>query len=106
MKRSIALSLVCLIAGSLTLSATVHAREVPGGATMDCSGYVHSDNDADHSQGDADQGDDGGAEHLARVHLHAVEHLTRLLPDLQLMGIFHAAGPFPCRELSRLTAES
>jgi hypothetical protein len=51
--------LLTMIVTSLTLSATVHAREASdalGGAIgIECSGYVHSDGDADQSQGDSDQ---------------------------------------------------
>ncbi|MFW2852678.1 hypothetical protein ACM61V_12235 [Sphingomonas sp. TX0543] len=44
-----------LIASSLLMSATVHARELPGVATIECSGAVHTDGDADQSQGDSDK---------------------------------------------------
>ncbi len=43
-----------LIASSLVISATVHARELPGPVMIECSGTVHADGDADQSQGDAD----------------------------------------------------
>ncbi len=48
--------LLVLIASSLVMTATVHAREVPGPVTIECSGTVHQDGDADQSSGDADQG--------------------------------------------------
>jgi len=44
-----------LIASSLVMSATVHARELPGPVMIECSGTVHEDGDADQSQGDADK---------------------------------------------------
>jgi len=44
-----------LIASSLVLSVTVHARELPGPVVIECSGTVHEDGDADQSQGDADK---------------------------------------------------
>lgn len=47
--------LLVMIASSLVMTATVHAREVPGPVTIECSGTVHSDGDADQSQGDADK---------------------------------------------------
>jgi len=48
--------LLLLLASSLVMTATVHAREVPGQATtIECTGVVHVDGDADQSQGDADK---------------------------------------------------
>lgn len=47
--------LVVLIASSLMVNATVHAREIPGAVLIECSGNVHNDGDADQSQGDADK---------------------------------------------------
>ena len=44
-----------LIASSLVVTATVHARELPGPMMIECSGTVHQDGDADQSQGDADK---------------------------------------------------
>jgi hypothetical protein len=47
--------LLMLIASSLVMTATVHARELPGAAMIECSGTVHSQGDADQSQGDSDK---------------------------------------------------
>ena len=47
--------LLVLIASSLMVTATVHARELPGTVTIECSGALHQDGDADQSQGDADK---------------------------------------------------
>jgi|TARA_R110000803_G_scaffold91683_1_gene159223 hypothetical protein len=47
--------LFVLIASSLVVTATVHAREQQGSAVIECSGFVHTDGDADQSQGDADK---------------------------------------------------
>jgi len=47
--------LLCLIASSLVMTATVHAREWIGDMAVECSGAVHSDNDADQTQGDNDK---------------------------------------------------
>lgn len=47
--------LLVMIASSLVMTATVHAREIPGPVTIECSGTVHSDGDTDQSQGDADK---------------------------------------------------
>lgn len=44
-----------LIASSLVMTATVHARELPGPLMIECSGTVHEDGDADQSQGDSDK---------------------------------------------------
>ncbi|MEH3040378.1 MAG: hypothetical protein PGN21_09990 [Sphingomonas paucimobilis] len=54
MSRILRLFLV-LIASSLVMTATIHAREIPGPVTLECSGAVHSEGDADQSQGDADK---------------------------------------------------
>jgi len=40
---------------SLTTAAMVHASEFPGVTSLECSGYVHSEGDADQTQGDADK---------------------------------------------------
>lgn len=47
--------LLIVIASSLVMTATVHASEIPGPVTIECTGIVHSDGDADQSQGDGDQ---------------------------------------------------
>jgi len=47
--------LLVMITSSLVMAATVHAREMPGPVTIECSGTVHRDGDADQSQGDADK---------------------------------------------------
>lgn len=71
--------LVALLMTSLTAAATVHAREQAGAISMECSGYVHSDGDADQSQGDSDQamphhhGSCHGAASLLPVRLVAVD---------------------------------
>lgn len=44
-----------MIASSLVVTATVHARELPGTLTIECSGAVHTEGDADQSQGDSDK---------------------------------------------------
>ncbi|MFD2428907.1 hypothetical protein ACFSUK_13605 [Sphingobium scionense] len=50
--------LLCLISLSMLTTTMVHAQEVPNAQapTIECSGYVHSDGDADQTQGDADKG--------------------------------------------------
>jgi hypothetical protein len=47
--------LLVMIASSLVMTATVHAQEMPGIVTIECSGAVHSEGDADQSQGDSDK---------------------------------------------------
>ncbi|QGP78651.1 hypothetical protein [Sphingobium sp. CAP-1] len=47
--------LFCLVVTALTTSGTVHAREISGPPTIECSGYVHSDGDRDETQGDSDE---------------------------------------------------
>jgi hypothetical protein len=44
-----------LVLTSLTTAATVHAREFQGSANVECSGYVHSQDDADQTPGDGDK---------------------------------------------------
>ncbi len=44
-----------LIASSLVTTWTVHAREFSGLTTIECNGAVHSEGDADQSQGDTDK---------------------------------------------------
>lgn len=47
--------LLGLILTSLTTASIIHAREVPGAASIECSGYVHGEDDGDQSQGDPDK---------------------------------------------------
>lgn len=56
MLRRIWSLLLIIVASSLVVTVTVHAQELPGALTIECSGAVHSDGDADQSQGDADRG--------------------------------------------------
>ena len=82
--------LLVMIASSLVMTATVHAREVAGPVTIECSGTVHSGGDADQSQGDADK---------AVPHHHATCHGQLLnLPAsnaLPLMACADGLHPFP-----------
>ncbi len=48
--------LLCLLTASLVATTVVHAREFSSAPTIECSGFVHSDGDADHSQADSDRG--------------------------------------------------
>ncbi|WP_375195313.1 hypothetical protein [Sphingobium sp.] len=45
---------LCLLMSSLVAAATVHAQERPNAPTIECSGVVHSEGDADQSTGDRD----------------------------------------------------
>jgi len=47
--------LLWMIVASLTAASVVHANETAPSSIIECSGYVHSDGDADQSQGDADK---------------------------------------------------
>ncbi|HEV7435895.1 MAG TPA: hypothetical protein VGO22_13635 [Pseudorhizobium sp.] len=53
--RRLGIFLLCLLSVSLLTTAMVHAQEIPSAPTIDCSGYVHTDGDADQTQGDADK---------------------------------------------------
>lgn len=55
MLRGVWSLLLMMIVSSLVMTTVVHAREIPGSVTIECSGTVHSDGDADQSRGDADQ---------------------------------------------------
>lgn len=46
--------MLCLLVTSLITAATVHASEVQTAPALECSGFVHSEGDADQSRGDAD----------------------------------------------------
>jgi len=50
------LLLICLLMTALVASTTVHASEWPLAATLDCSGEIHTEGDADQSPGDPDRG--------------------------------------------------
>lgn len=50
------LLLFCLLMTSLIASTTVHASELSVAATLECSGEIHSEGDADQSPGDSDRG--------------------------------------------------
>ena len=54
MRRLMSLLLI-LIASSLVMTVTVHAQELPGLTLIECNGTVHSEGDADQSQGDSDK---------------------------------------------------
>ncbi|TPG47156.1 hypothetical protein EAH76_22370 [Sphingomonas glacialis] len=73
--------LLVMIASSLVMSATVHAREIPGPMTIECSGTVHSDDDADQSPGDADNAisHHHGTCHGASLDVPATEALPMLV---------------------------
>lgn len=55
MLRKLGSLLLLMIASSLMMTATVHAREVSGLLMVDCAGVVHEEGDADQSQGDSDK---------------------------------------------------
>lgn len=82
--------LLVMIASSLVMTATVHAQEMPGIVTIECSGAVHSEGDADQSQGDSDK---------AVPHHHGTCHGPSLnLPATdELAAMVRAEGmrPFP-----------
>lgn len=44
-----------MLIASLTAAALLHAREFPDATVIECSGYVHSEGDADQSPGDTDK---------------------------------------------------
>lgn len=87
--------LLVLLASSLVVTATVHAREIPGPATIECSGTIHSEGGADRAQGDADK---------AMPHHHGTCHgQAQTLPTAQTLSTFQSAG---LRPLARTGAAS
>ncbi|WP_442047600.1 hypothetical protein [Novosphingobium sp. YAF33] len=50
------LSLLLMLLSSFLATSALHAAEMSGPVTMECSGYVHDEGDNDQSQGDADKG--------------------------------------------------
>lgn len=81
-------SLLCImIASSLVVTATVHAQELPGTLTIECSGSVHTEGDADQSQGDSDKAvpHHHGSCHGPSLHVPASDGLstTVLLSDMR-----------------------
>ncbi|MEC3912933.1 hypothetical protein U5A82_21400 [Sphingobium sp. CR2-8] len=90
MLRKLCSLLLVMIASSLVLTATVHAREVSGQLMVDCAGVVHEDGDADQSQGDSDK---------AVPHHHSTCHGPTLniadVSDLYSVGPASGLHPFP-----------
>lgn len=82
--------LLVVIASSLVVTATVHAREIPGSITIECSGTVHSDGDTDQSQGDSDKAmpHHHGTCHGQSLNVPAVDKLSSMLRTTALR-------PFP-----------
>jgi hypothetical protein len=85
--------LLIMIASSLVVTATVHAQEILGSLTIECSGTVHSDGDADQSQGDSDN---------ALPHHHGSCHSPSLnVPATdEMSGAMRASSmrPFPASD--------
>jgi len=67
------LSLLLLLVSSVTTASLVHAREIPGPVTIECSGTVHQDGDADQTSGDQDKATPHhhGSCHASGAHLPA-----------------------------------
>jgi hypothetical protein len=93
--------LLAMIASSLVLTATVHAREMSERIVVDCAGVVHGDGDADQSQGDSDE---------AVPHHHATCHGPTMnlanAGDLNSVSKSSGLDPFPVpqNELSSFRA--
>jgi hypothetical protein len=68
MLRRWGLILLGLLACSLMVTATVHAREALGAPTISCSGEMHAEGDGDQAPADADQ---GFPDHHGSCHGHA-----------------------------------
>ncbi|WP_395396773.1 hypothetical protein WBP07_29330 [Novosphingobium sp. BL-8A] len=50
------LALILMLLSSFMATSAIHAQELSGSVIVECSGYVHSEGDADQSPGDADKG--------------------------------------------------
>ena len=68
MLRRWGLLLFALLACSLVVTATVHAREALGMSAMSCSGEAHAEGDGDQVPADTDQ---GVPHHHGTCHGHA-----------------------------------
>ena len=70
-----------MIAASLVVTGTVHAQEMPGIVTIECSGAVHSEGDADQSQGDFDKAvpHHHGTCHGSSLNLPATDNLAAMV---------------------------
>ena len=88
-----------LIALSLVMTATVHAREIPGPAMLECSGTVHSEGNADQSQGDADKAipHHHGTCHGSSLDVPAGGALTALAGADSLLPFPAPTSSFPSR---------
>ncbi|MEG3175460.1 hypothetical protein U1872_04400 [Sphingomonas sp. RB3P16] len=82
MLRTLWSLVLVMIASSLMISATVHARELPGPVSIECSGTVHSDGDTDQSPGDSDTAisHHHGTCHGASLDVPATGTLPTLMP--------------------------
>ncbi len=85
--------LFVMVASSLVVTGTVHAQERPSSAMIECNGAVHSEGDADQSQGDSDK---------AVPHHHGTCHGPSLnvptIDDLAAMVRADGTRPFPGSE--------
>lgn len=85
--------LLIMIASSLVMTGTAHALETPGQPTVECSGSMHSEGDADQSQGDSDK---------AIPHHHGTCHGPSLhIPssdNLSSMAAADGLRPFPAAD--------
>ena len=76
-----------MLIASLTTAATLHASEFLGATSIECSGYVHSEGDADQTPGDADK---------ATPHHHGNCHgATALIPARDSASTLHAQLTLP-----------
>ena len=76
-----------MLIASLTTAAPLHASEFPGATSIECSGYVHSEGDADQTPGDADK---------ATPHHHGNCHgATALIPARDGASTLHAQLTLP-----------
>lgn len=98
MLRGLWYFLLVMTASSLVMTATVHAREIPGPITLECSGTVHSAGDADQSPGDADK---------AIPHHHGTCHGQSLdvpaTDALSSMTLADTVRPFPAPDSSTVS---
>ena len=79
--------IVWLLAVSLVATTTVHAQEIPGVVTLECSGAVHAgpDNDSEPASGDADKG---------AMHHHGCHGASTFMAGNTAAGVFFM---FPLR---------
>lgn len=91
--------LLIIFASSLVVTATVHARELTGTVTIECSGTVHTEDDADQSQGDSDNAvpHHHGSCHSSALNVPASDTLSPTAPHSDMRHLHGSDRATPSR---------